>query len=466
LAQVAAAQFDSNHRGFRGLLVMSAMDVDTQGAAAPMEVDDTAEKASKAFDLLLEKAKDLETTAPAQAPQAYKDIIFNKEDLDDPYAKGREQAIYAAGEFFVKQKQGGEIAALVTQIQPVLAELPKAKTAKIVKTLIDLLSKTPDSLYMQIDMCKNCIAWCKAEKRTFLCQRVECRLAGLYLQDAKYMLSIELLEKLLYEVKKLDDKLLLVEIHLLECRVHYAVKNLPKSKAALTASKTNANAIHCPPLMQADIDLWSGIIAAREKDYRTSFSYFYEAFEAFNTTDNEAKARQALKYQVLSKIMQNRPQETNQMINNKSGLKYASKEIEAMAAIAGALKERDLKKLEAVRNQYKAEIDDDPVVFYHLEDLNETLLEQNILRILEPFSRVEITHVAELIELPEKRTQEKLREMILDNKLAGTLDQGVGVLIVFDQEEVRSTYDNALKTIKNTSEVLDTLYGINKQVNN
>merc|ERR1712066_163403 len=95
---------------------------------------------------------------------------------------------------------------------------------------------------------------------------------------------------------------------------------------------------------------------------------------------------------------------------------------------------------------------------------NETLLEQNINRILEPFSKVEITHVAELIELPLQRTQAKLSEMILDQKLNGTLDQGVGVLIVYEEEKVRSTYDNALKTIKNTSTVLDTLYGMAKQV--
>ncbi|CAE7581728.1 psmd11a [Symbiodinium natans] len=58
----------------------------------------------------------------------------------------------------------------------------------------------------------------------------------------------------------------------------------------------------------------------------------------------------------------------------------------------------------------------------------------------------------------------KLSEMILDQKLNGTLDQGVGVLIVYDEEQVSSTYENSLKTIKNTAEVLDTLYAQAKQL--
>ena len=111
-------------------------------------------------------------------------------------------------------------------------------------------------------------------QRTFLRQRVETRLAALLLTTERYHEATALLDRLLSEVKKLDDKLLLVEIHLIACRVNYALQNIPKSKAELTASKTNANAIQCPPLLQADIVLWSGIVCAREKDFRTAFSYF------------------------------------------------------------------------------------------------------------------------------------------------------------------------------------------------
>lgn len=442
---------------------MSAMEVD-QGATAgdAMEVDEV----SKLFEDLLEKAKDLETTSPDNAVEAYKKIIFNKEDIDDPLGRGREQAIYALGEFMVMKKNAEQLCQLTKDLQPVFNDLPKAKVAKIVRTLIDLVAKIDGTLSLQIGLCHHIIEWCKEGKRNFLRQRVETRLAQLLLEDQKYAESLELLSTLLSEVKRLDDKLLLVEIFLIECRTHHAVQNVAKSKAALTAAKTNANAIHCPPLLQADIDQWSGILSAREKDFRTAYSYFYEAFEAFNAADKGEKAKANMKFMLLTKIMMNRPQETKQITSSKSGLKYDGPQIEAMQAVAAAHEERSLKKFEKVLAQYKAQLELDPIISHHLTDLNETLLEQNINRILEPFSRVEISHVAELMELPLPRIQNKLREMILDEKLNGTLDQGIGVLIVFEQEQIRSTYDNALKTIKNTSEVLDTLYGMTSAIRN
>lgn len=48
--------------------------------------------------------------------------------------------------------------------------------------------------------------------------------------------------------------------------------------------------------------------------------------------------------------------------------------------------------------------------------------------------------------------------MILDKKLNGILDQGAGVLIVFEETPLNKTYETALEVIHHMGKVVDTLY--------
>lgn len=40
--------------------------------------------------------------------------------------------------------------------------------------------------------------------------------------------------------------------------------------------------------------------------------------------------------------------------------------------------------------EYKAELKDDPIISTHLTKLYDNLLEQNLIRVIEPFSRVQV----------------------------------------------------------------------------
>ena len=66
--------------------------------------------------------------------------------------------------------------------------------------------------------------------------------------------------------------------------------------------KTTAHSIYVVPLLQAEIDMMSGLIGADEKDYGTAYSYFYETFEGYRTL-NDPTAGLAFKFMLFSKIM-------------------------------------------------------------------------------------------------------------------------------------------------------------------
>lgn len=371
--------------------------------------------------------------------------------------KPLEQEVYDLAQLYVEEKDTTKLESLFGNIVKVLESLPKVRAAKIVRTLIETISKVPDTSDRQIQFCRDCIAWARAENRTFLRHRVETRLAYLFLTQGKYKDGLDQVELLLKEVKKLDDKLLLVEIHIAESRLLFEVRNLAKSKAALTASRTNANAIHCPPLLQAEIDLHSGVLHCHEADFKTGFSYFFEAFEAFNAAEH-TKAVTAFKYMCLAKIMCSQSDDVMTLTSGPNGVKYLCDDLVALRAVASCHKNRSLKDFEEALIKYAKQLEGDPIVKLHITALNEEMLEQNILRILEPFSRVEISHVAHLMDLPVERVQQKLGSMILDKKLSATLDQGVGVLILFDDAPTPQMYSDVLTSIKNLSQVVDTLY--------
>lgn len=232
-------------------------------------------------------------------------------------AKLQELALMKCADALVKVGDAAGLKKLLVDVRPYFALIAKSKTAKIgnlfrslcckviVRSFLDRCAAIPNSETIQMELCRESIEWSRNEKRTFLRHRVEARLVELLLRTKDVKGALKLLESLLREVKRLDDKMLLVELHMLESSCYMAFENLARAKAALTSARACSNAIYCPPLLQAQIDSQAGCLCAEENDYKTGFSYFYESFEGYNSLDMPLDAVKSLKYMLLCKIMTN-----------------------------------------------------------------------------------------------------------------------------------------------------------------
>jgi len=330
--------------------------------------------------------------------------------------------------------------------------------SSLVRQLLDFFIPIPNTTEIQIAATKSCIEWATTSRRGFLRQSLETRLVSLYMAKQSYYDALTLINTLLKELKRLDDKLVLVEVQLLESRVYHALGNTAKGRAALTSARTSAASVYTPPLLQAGLDMQSGKLHAEDGDFTTAFSYFIEAMEGYHSQDSPQLATSALQYMLLCKIMLNSQDDVASLMASKHALKYAGPSLDAMRAIATAHTHRSLEEYEQALHAYRAQLGADVFVRSHLRKLYDAMLEQNLVKVIEPFSRVEIAHVAKMVGLDVQAVERKLSQMILDKVIVGVLDQGEGCLMVYDEKERDKSYDAALETIERLSSVVDVLF--------
>ena len=77
-------------------------------------------------------------------------------------------------------------------------------------------------------------------------------------------------------------------------------------------------------------------------------------------------------------------------MSGKLALKYTGSDIEAMKDVSKAAKARSLADFQSTLSKYKVELEEDKIVKKHLGKLYQTMLEQNLCRIIEPYSKVQV----------------------------------------------------------------------------
>ncbi|KAL4372913.1 uncharacterized protein DS421_5g141420 [Arachis hypogaea] len=74
---------------------------------------------------------------------------------------------------------------------------------------------------------------------------VEARLATLLMENKEFSEALTLLSSLVKDVRRLDDKLLLVDIDLLESKLHFSLRKPSKGKSCTHSSKNSCKCYLC-----------------------------------------------------------------------------------------------------------------------------------------------------------------------------------------------------------------------------
>ena len=174
-----------------------------------------------------DEAKGLPET---EALKRYMAIINDTSAISENDQKIKENAVYAVADIYVANKNLTEFIKLISGVRPLAACMPQARVAKIIRVLYERLPSIPGGLQATIDIGKEIVEWCKAEKRTFLKHRLQTKLSSYYMELGMYNDALKLIDEVMHEVRKLEDMMMLVDIHLVETKVYISLENIAKSK--------------------------------------------------------------------------------------------------------------------------------------------------------------------------------------------------------------------------------------------
>nr|CDJ89185.1 Proteasome component region PCI domain containing protein [Haemonchus contortus] len=385
-------------------------------------------------------------------------VSHKSEDYTEEELKECEDHLIAYAKKLSAEGNVADLRKLIVVTRPFYDVVGRAKASKLIRVLMEYCLMINQENSEKVKLVKECIEWATSNCRIFLRRALEARLIRLYNDIGLHVEAQRIAGPLIAELKKIEDRELIMEVTLEESKSAFALKNFGKAKTSLVLARSNANGAYVSTQMQAALDLQSGILySADEKDFKTAYSYCYEALEGYLIAD-PPKAVRALKYMCLCKIMLNEADTIPLLLSTKTIQSIRGREIEAMKSMAEAFTERSLSKFNKCLKDYNRELLCDQVVAAHSRELRDNMLEKEIARVIEPYSEIDLSHIVRCVGMTQKQIEKAISMMLLDKKFFGVIDQHNGTVHVYETPHKDKTYQKSVELIRALSKTVDAIY--------
>ncbi|CAD5126805.1 unnamed protein product [Dimorphilus gyrociliatus] len=308
---------------------------------------------------------------------------------------------------------------------------PQHNSDKLIKILLqslfeeqNLKKSSKDEI---LEFLKKLKKYLKKHKRKFICNEVKIKICELLMLNKNYRKCLRVTKKLVKKLKKIDDKIKLITLYVIESKVYYSIKNSSKAKSALTSARALALGLYNPKIM-SEIDMRSGMYSCDDRSYLAATAYFLEALDISKDYKNNEYLK-CLSYLILCKIILKKFEEINGIFENKNyRICINEKIIEFMMKIKKSCENKNLKSFNELLSENYEILDD--FLKKHLEYLYDLTLNANILKIVKPYSQLKIQFIADKLNFDKSLVENKLRLLILDGKIHGNIDQSMEALII------------------------------------
>lgn len=357
----------------------------------------------------------------------------------------KENAILEYSKFLLKNENFEELQNICLSLNIFWKDLTNARSSKILKRICLLITNYKKGIIFLDNLIE------KSKNKKYLKLFLETKKVSFYFELKEYEKCLENIKKLDAELKKMNDKVNLISLHLVESKTHFMLKNMVKAKACLTSARALSVTTYTPFEIQGQIELLSGIYICEENYHESSHSNFIEALDNFTQAKMHKESSLCVRFLILSKMVLNNFSQIYSLFKNKNILPFQKDEIvikflklsECCKNKNLASFENELKKNFELKNENLEE----NFVISQLNLLKNNLLEANILKLISPYLNINISFIAEKLNFSVAVIEEKLRFLILDQKISGILDYYTNTLILFEKENLKENEKNNLEMI-------------------
>ncbi|CAK7198825.1 COP9/signalosome complex subunit Csn2 [Sporothrix eucalyptigena] len=215
----------------------------------------------------------------------------------------------------------------------------------------------------------------------------------------------------------------LLEIYALEIQMYAERKNNKQLKQLYQRALAVKSAVPHPKIMGI-IRECGGKMHMSEENWEAAQRDFYEAFRSYDEAGSLQRI-QVLKYLLLttmlmrSKINPFDSQETKPYRNDPR--------IAAMTELVEAYQHDDIRRYEDVLHR-NPDLLQDAFIAENIDEVTRNMRTKAVLKIIAPYTRLRTLWIAEQIRISDAEVQDILGFLVVDGRIAGTIDQQAGIL--------------------------------------